>query len=150
MLFAGLGGACVLLIALVVWFNIQARKVVNQPPPPPEEVSAITNATPPKPEPPAPEPETPEKIRMNAELQKIKDALAATEAKEKERAQREARQVDEAQEVARAERQAEFEYARDFLASNFFQGDTAAARLLEGEGRQPGMEGSAARTISIS
>ena len=130
MLFAGLGGACVLLIALVVWFNVQARKVVNQPPPPPEEVSAITRATPPKPEPPPPEPETPEKARMNAELQKIKDALAATEAKEKERAQREARRVDEAKEAALAERQAEMEYARDFLAENFFQGDTGVAEAF--------------------
>jgi S1-C subfamily serine protease len=130
MLFAGLGGACVLLIALVVWFNIQARKVVNQAPPPAEEVSAMTRAIPPKPEPPAPEPETPEEARMSRELKKIKEALAATEAKEKERAQREARRVDEAKEAALAERQAEMEYARDLLASNFFQGDTAAAEAF--------------------
>lgn len=129
-LFGGLIGAAVLLVALVVWFNIQARKVVNQPPPPAEKVSAITAAAPPKVEPPAPEAPTPEKIRMDAELQKIKDALAATEAKEKERARREAQQVDAAKEEAQAERQAKFEFTRDFLAETFFHNDTAAAEAF--------------------
>jgi serine protease Do len=133
MLFMGLGGACVLLVALVVWFNIQARKVVNEPPPKAEEVSAITKAaTPPRAEvvPAADGTIDPEKARMDEELKKIKDALAATQARDKERAEREARMVDAAKEEAQAERQQEFEYARDFLATTFFGGDTKVAEAF--------------------
>jgi len=123
LLFLGLGGACVLLVGLMVWINLAGRKLAEPPPPPAQGSGALTTSiASPKPEPP-PAPEDPEKVRMDAELKKIKDALAAREARDAETARQE-RQRE------RSKLQAEMDEALAYFTSNFFGGDEKAAEAF--------------------
>ncbi|MCW1912305.1 trypsin-like peptidase domain-containing protein [Luteolibacter sp. GHJ8] len=126
-LFAGLGVAAVLLVGVVVWIQVEGRKRVEPPPPRvAEEVSALSKSVP-APKPVEPEETDPAKVRMNEELEKIKEALVASEKREKQRIEEAANRSGAARDAVLSERQAEHEALRDHLAENVFGGDTAVA-----------------------
>lgn len=114
--FIALGVIVALLVGVVLWLN-EARKPQPQPVAAPEVRSALADTVAP---PPA---EDPEKVRMNEELKKIKDALAASELKDRERSEQE---FDAARAQVVARRQADLDRLRDHLTSNFFAGDEKA------------------------
>lgn len=113
-----LGGVCVLLVGVVVWLNIRVTTPPPQPVQPAAEPSALSSTM----------KRDPEKERMDQELKKIKDALAAREEKDVKDAQ-DAESRDFAKwDKIRAVQQEELEHARSYLASNFFDGDNEAVQ----------------------
>lgn len=122
-LFTGLGIAAVLLVGVVVWLNVQGKKVTETPPPAVTDAGALTKAIP---APRADSPEELEKKRIAEELEKTKAALARKNTEEDAIAKEQANARDSLAEEAWAERQEGLREFRDYLKSVFFNGDSAA------------------------
>jgi S1-C subfamily serine protease/DNA-directed RNA polymerase subunit RPC12/RpoP len=122
-LFIGLGVAAVLLVGVVVWLNVQGKKVTAPPPPAVIEAGALDIAVPP---PKADSPEELEKKRIAADLESARKALAAKNTLEDEKAKEEANMKAALREEVYAEKDEQQREFRDYLKSVFFNGDSAA------------------------
>ncbi len=123
----GLGAAGLALVGVVIWLSSMGGKppkTESEQAAAPDAGGALSSAigSPPK--------EDPEKLRMNDELKKIKEALAEKELRDKERAEEETRRANEAEAEVSNRRQEKHEMVRNYLASTFFDGNTEVAEAF--------------------
>ena len=120
--FYGLGAAALLLVGLVLWLNLRRPKPEPVPVAAVEEKSALSS-----PVVQAATAKDPEKDRLNDELKKIKDALAASEMRDRERDER---LFDAAQAEVMAGKQQQRDQIRRYLARTFFDDDNKAVDVF--------------------
>jgi S1-C subfamily serine protease len=119
--FIGLAVAGGLLLIAVIWLSVQIGQPEN-PSPSVSETSAAEIAK--------QEEAAAEKARLNDELKKIKDSLAAKEQRERELAQEEMRKETAVEEAKLARKQAEYKAVLNYYAVNYFSGDIKAAEAF--------------------
>lgn len=130
MAYYGLGAAACVLIGLVVWLGSlggKATKKAIEEASTQQDSGALSSAIGSSAKDGAGDPE---KLRMNEELKKIKEALAEKEQRDKERAEEETRRANAAEEEVNSRRQARHESVRNFLASTFFDGNSEVAEAF--------------------
>lgn len=120
--FYGLGAAALLLVGLVLWLNLRRPKPEPEPVAAVEEKSALSS-----PVVQAATAKDPEKDRLNEELKKIKDALAASEMRDRERDER---LFDAAQAEVMAGKQQQRDQIHRYLARTFFDDDNKAVDVF--------------------
>jgi S1-C subfamily serine protease len=123
----GLGAAGVALVGVVIWLSSlsgKPPKSATEQTAAPDPGGALSSALGPASK------EDPEKLRMNEELKKIKEALAEKEVRDKERAEEETRRANEAEaEVSNVKKQ-KYQKILSYLASTFFDGDSVVAEAF--------------------
>lgn len=113
-----LGGTGILLLGVVFWLNTRIKPQIQPPPPAPEPSALSASVERAK----AAAAEDPEKARMDAELKRIKTALADKETADQNKAREEYRRLA-------AKEEEELAGVRSYLLENFFGGDEAAVEV---------------------
>jgi S1-C subfamily serine protease len=114
-----LGGTGILLVGVVFWLNSRIKPKIEPAPPAPEPSALSASVERAK---AAAAAEDPEKARMDAELKRIKTALADKETADQLKARDEYRQLA-------AKEEEKLEELRSYLSENFFAGDDAAVEV---------------------